>query len=177
VALEVPEPQRAALAGHLERCRASAPAFRWVPTESLHLTLRFLGSVDADLLDRLRSDLRALREPSFRVALDGVGTFGPRSAPRVVWVGVGEGMERAARLAERVEALCQTAGLEPETRPFRGHVTLARARASRGSPLPELPPAPPLEPWTATEFVLYESRLGRPAATYVPLERFRLRST
>src|SRR5207244_3542780 len=68
----------------------------------------------------------------------------------------------------------RAAGLEPEGRPFRGHVTLARARASRGNHLPELPPPPALAPWTATEFVLYESRLGRPGVLYIPLERFAL---
>jgi RNA 2',3'-cyclic 3'-phosphodiesterase len=176
VALEVPEPLRGTLAGHLDLCRAAAPAFRWVPAESLHLTLRFLGSVSPDRLDALRGGLRGLRDRSFQLALDGVGTFGARSAPRVIWVGMREGIERAAELAERVEAVCQAAGLEPESRPFRGHVTLARARASRGSPLPELPSPPPLEAWTATEFVLYESRLGKPARAYVPMERFRLGS-
>ena len=174
VALEVPEPQRAALTRHLERCRAAAPDFRWVAPGSLHLTLRFLGSVDPEVLDRLRDGLRELSDHAFRVALDGVGTFGGHAAPRVVWMGVREGAERAAELAERVELLCRAAGLEPEGRPFRGHVTLARARASRGNHLPELPPPPALAPWTATEFVLYESRLGRPGVLYIPLERFAL---
>ena len=174
MALEVPGPLRATLADHLDRCRAAAPAFRWVPPDGLHVTLRFVGSVSPEVLDGLRGGLRRLEGQAFRLALDGVGTFGGRSAPRVVWIGLREGTEPAAELAERVEAVCRAAGLEPETRPFRGHVTLARARATRGSPLPELPAPPPLESWTATEFVLYESRLGRPAATYIPLERFGL---
>ena len=94
----------------------------------------------------------------------------------MVWVGLREGTEPTTGLTRRVEAVCQAAGLEPESRPFRGHVTLARARASSGSALPELPPPPDLDPWTATEFVLYESRLGKPAPTYIPLERFPLTS-
>jgi 2'-5' RNA ligase len=174
VALEVPEPQRDVLARHLDLCRAAAPAFRWVAPESLHLTLRFLGSVGPDILDDLRSGLGRLGGRSFRLALDGIGTFGARPAARVVWIGVREGAEPAAELAALVETTCQAAGLEPEARRFRGHVTLARARADRGSPLPELPSPPPLEPWTATEFVLYQSRLGKPAAIYVPLQRYRL---
>jgi 2'-5' RNA ligase len=174
VALPVPESHRATLARHLDLCRAAAPAFRWVPPDSLHLTLRFLGSVSPDVLDGLRSGLRRVGGGSFRLALDGVGTFGARTAARVIWMGVREGAEPAAELAALVETACQAAGLEPEARRFRGHVTLARARAARGNPLPELPSPPALEPWTATEFVLYESRLGKPAATYVPLERYRL---
>jgi 2'-5' RNA ligase len=174
VALELPEPIRGALAHHLELCRAAAPEFRWVPPASLHLTLRFLGSVSPEVLDVLRSGLGRLDGRAFRLGLHGIGTFGGHSAPRVVWIEVREGAEHAAELATLVETACQAAGLEPEPRRFRGHVTLARARAARGSPLPELPSPPALEPWTATEFVLYESRLGKPAATYVPLERYRL---
>ena len=174
VALAVPDSQREVIAPHLELWRTGAPGFRWVPPESLHLTLRFLGGIGPELLDGLRAGLRGVRGRPFQVALDGVGTFGGRAAPRVVWVGLREGVEPAAELAGRVEAVCQAAGLDPEARPFRGHVTLARARASRGSPLPELPSLPPLAPWTASEFVLYESRLGRPAAVYLPIERFPL---
>src|SRR2546425_2511181 len=110
VALEVPEPQRGTLARHLDLCRAAAPDFRWVRPESLHLTLRFLGGVSPELLDGLRDGLRRLSGRAFGLALDGVGTFGGRSAPRVVWIGVREGTEPAAELARRVEALCQAAG-------------------------------------------------------------------
>ena len=174
VALEIPEPIGGTLALYLDLCRAAAPAFRWVPPASLHLTLRFLGSVSPDVLDGLRSGLGRLDGRAFRLRLDGIGTFGGRAAPRVIWIDLREGAEQAAALAALVETACQAAGMEPEARRFRGHVTLARARAARGSPLPELPPPPALEPWTATELVLYESRLGKPAATYVPLQRYRL---
>jgi 2'-5' RNA ligase len=174
VALPLPERQRALLAAHLAVCRSAAPEFRWVPPESLHLTLRFLGHVEPIQLERLRQGLREVRGHPFDLALGGLSSFGGRRAVRVVWLGLHEGAPEAAALAQRVEAASQAAGLEAEARPFRGHVTLARARAARGSPLPELPPPPHLAPWTATEFVLFESRLGRPAATYLPLERFPL---
>jgi len=175
VALPLPEPQRALLAAHLVVCRSAAPEFRWVPPGSLHLTLRFLGHLEPSKLERLRRGLRELRGHPFDLALEGLGSFGGRRAARVVWLALREGAAEAAALAQRVEAASQAAGLEAEPRPFRGHVTLARARAARGSPLPELPPPPHLARWTATEFVLFESRLGRPAPTYLPLERFPLR--
>jgi len=54
----VPDDQRALLAGYLERCRERAPGLRWVSPDNLHLTLRFLGSVDAERLDRLGSGLQ-----------------------------------------------------------------------------------------------------------------------
>jgi 2'-5' RNA ligase len=173
LALVLPDRQRDLLAAHVEECARRAPDYRWVPPANLHLTLRFLGSLEQPGLELLQRLLRSVVGAPFELGLDGRGTFGPRAAPRVVWLGVGRGRQECANLARAVEAACRDAGLEPEARPFRGHVTLARARLER-SRLPELPPPPPLEPWTVPEFVLYESRLGGPAATYLELERYRL---
>jgi 2'-5' RNA ligase len=172
LALPLPEVQRRLLAAHVEECQRRAPGYRWVPAENLHLTLRFLGSVQLDALERLGGRLGEVRRAPFELGLDGRGSFGPRTAPRVVWLGVERGVQPCASLAAALEEACQWAGLEPESRPFRPHLTLARARSDSGR-LPELPPPPVLEPWQVTDFVLYESRLGR-LATYLQLQRYPL---
>jgi 2'-5' RNA ligase len=173
LALTLPDEQRGLLGAHVEECARRAPGYRWVPAANLHLTLRFLGSLEGSRLERLREGLERVRLTAFELDLDGRGSFGPRAAPRVVWLGVGAGRENCAALAEAVEEVCAAVGLESEARTFRAHVTLARARSTRSS-LPELPPPPRLEPWTVGDFVLYESRLGGRAATYLELERFGL---
>jgi len=175
VALAPPEAQRAQLGAYLERCRAAAPEFRWVAPESVHLTLRFLGRVEAPPLAALSVRLRGIRYPPFVMRLGALGTFGGRR-PSVVWLGLVEGVEPAAALARALEAACAAVGLEPETRPFRPHLTLARARERSGAVLPELPPPPDMAPWTATEMILFESRLGGGPPVYVPLERFALQA-
>lgn len=172
VALGLPEPHRTALAAHLHECARLAPSYRWVEPDSLHLTLRFLGHLEPEALEAVRRRLAGVRAAPFRLALDGRGSFGPRSAPRVVWLGVAEGVRPCAALAEAVEAACGAAGLEADPRGFRAHVTLARAR-SEGGRLDALPEPPPLPPWTVDEFVLYESRL-RQQPRYVPLARYPL---
>ena len=174
LAVPVPEAQRQSLAAHLEECGRLAPGYRWVLPQNLHLTLRFLGGLDPATVERLRGDLRRVRASPFRLALDGRDAFGPRSSPRVVWLSVSEGAQDCAALAACLERSCRATGLEPEPRPFRAHLTLARARP--GAPrLPTLPEPPALESWTVEDFILYESRLGGRAAAYVPLERYPLR--
>lgn len=174
VAIPVPEPQRRQLGAHLEECARLAPGYRWVPPDNLHLTLRFLGSLDPATLDRLEEELVAVRGGGFRLGLDGRGTFGPRSAPRVIWLGLAAGADESAQLASAIEAASRTVGLEPADRPFRAHLTLARSRPDAPR-LPALPEPPALEPWIVDDFVLYESRLGgRNAAAYVPLRRYSL---
>jgi 2'-5' RNA ligase len=172
VAVSLPEPNLTALERHLAECARAAPAYRWVEPDSLHLTLRFLGNVEPEALERVRGELASVGGTPFTLALDGRGTFGPRTAPRVVWLGVSAGLEPCAALAARVEAVCQRAGLDPEERPFRAHVTLARAFTD-GARLPPLPDPPALAPWTVEDFVLYESRL-RQQPRYVPLGRYKL---
>jgi RNA 2',3'-cyclic 3'-phosphodiesterase len=174
LALRLPEEQRGQLAAHVEECGRRAPGYRWVPAENLHLTLRFLGSVQPDALERLRDELGDVHQSPFELKLDGRGSFGPRAAPRVVWLGVERGAEACIGLAAALEEACRRAGLEPESRVFRPHLTLARARSESGR-LPELPPPPVLEPWQVADFVLYESRLGR-QATYLELQRYPLQT-
>lgn len=172
VALDLPEVHREALAAHLESCTGLAPGFRWVAPDALHITLRFLGHLDPAVLERVAAALGQVRGGTFQIALDGIGTFGSRVAPRVVWLAVGEGLAACRVLAQQVEAACRAAGLDADPRGFRPHVTLARAR-SDGERLPSLPAAPSLAPWTVEDFVLYESRLKR-QPRYVALDRFSL---
>lgn len=146
-----------------------------MPAANLHLTIRFCGQVEDAALAALKAALRDIRQAPFELALGERGTFGGGRHVRVVWLGVSAGAEPLRVLAGDVEAGCRTAGLAPEERPFQAHLTLARAGGrSDGAALPELPPAPALQPWQVAGFVLYESRLGRGPAVYVPIERFEL---
>ncbi len=146
-----------------------------MPASNLHLTIRFCGHVDEPVLRSLRGRLGEVRQGPFELALGERGTFGGDRRVRVVWIGVADGAGALTELARQVEAACRAAGLPAEERPFRAHLTLARAGAGPGGArLPELPPAPSLPAWRAEEFVLYESRLGRGPAVYAPIERFPL---
>lgn len=174
VGIPLPTEQRDALAGYVAICAGSHPEFRWVRPDNLHLTLRFIGAADPALLADLTSRLRSRRWPAFELALGGIGSFGSGRMKRVLWLGLVAGAEPAARLALEVEAACVAAGFEPDPRPFRAHITLARARERRGAPAPALRTVPALPPWPPADFVLYQSKLGPGGAEYVPLERFPL---
>jgi len=155
-------------------CAARAPEFRWVAESNLHLTIRFLGSVDAMTAHQLGERLIGLPIEPFRLQLGELGMFQRGRLVRVVWAGLATGADAARGLAGLVEDECARSGLEPEKRLFQAHLTLARARAREGAPKPELPELPRLEAWTADELVLYQSHLGRGGAVYEPLVRVAL---
>jgi RNA 2',3'-cyclic 3'-phosphodiesterase len=173
--LPVPEAQRKQLDRYLASSSLAAPEFRWTPTANLHLTVRFVGSVERAVVDEIADRLDQLRLPAFELALGELGTFKRGRLVRVVWLQVGEGADRARELAAQVEEECVRAGLEPEARPFQPHLTLARARPRDGANLPELADPPLLRPWPADELVLFSSHLGRAGAVYEPLRKLSLR--
>ena len=162
--LPVPQPQRDELGRFVAECSRVAPGFRWVPAENLHLTVRFVGSVDPALIETVAGALGRKALPSFRLGLGEVGAFKRGRAVRVVWLGLTQGAEEASGLAAEVEAECVRAGLPGEERRFQAHLTLARARAREGSTLPGLPAPPSVEPWRAGELNLYSSRLTKTGA-------------
>jgi 2'-5' RNA ligase len=172
--LPLPEPQRQELGRFIATCGSLAPGFRWTPTENLHLTIRFIGSVERSVVEPVADALAERPPAAFDLELDGLGTFGRGPGARVVWLGLQSGADAAAEVAARVEEECMRAGLVGENRPFRAHLTLARARARYGASLPDLPAPPQLKPWRAEELILYASRLTRSGAIYEVIRALRL---
>ena len=101
---------------------------RWLPEEQLHLTLSFLGDVEASAEDRLRKALREVRVPPFFLPLRGVGVFNSRGRPSVAWAGVGKGHPHLFALNRRIQDAALYAGLEANLKPFHPHVTIGRAK-------------------------------------------------
>jgi 2'-5' RNA ligase len=172
--LPLPEGHREALGRYIVRCQALAPDFRWVPAANLHLTVRFIGAIDRQLVEAIADRLAGSHLGAFDLALGDRESFKRGRLVRVVWLGVSVGVESAQSLALQVEAACVAAGLEPEKRPFQPHLTLARAKPRLGAALPDLPAAPALRPWKADELVLYESHLSPKGSVYEQLRTLRM---
>lgn len=100
-----------------------------VPSENLHLTLRFLGEMDSVGLDRLLAALDEAEFPSlFVLRLGALGAFPNATRASVLWIGVDGASEQLEDLHAAVDESCQSAGFDPEERPFRPHVTVSRMR-------------------------------------------------
>lgn len=174
--LPIPEPHRQALEPYVARCATASPEFRWVAAANLHLTVRFLGHVHSTLAESLGDAVVSDGLHAFDLQLGAeLGSFKRGRLARVIWIGLASGAEPAGVLAAQVEARCREAGLEPETRAFNPHLTLARAKGREGAPLPALAQPPELPQWRADELILYRSQLGRGGSVYEPLRRIRLR--
>lgn len=156
------------------RLRKAGLACRWAAPEALHLTLKFLGEVSPETFAAVRE---ALTPPlgvggPLRLAAAGVGAFPSPQRARVVWAGLTGDVAPLARAALTVEARAETLGIARESRPFRPHLTLGRARSPEGirgarealeEEAPYRGPA-----FCVDELVLYESRLRPGGPEHLP---------
>ena len=109
----------------------------WAQPASIHLTLKFLGDMDEQMIDPLRAALEQAigREIAVNEPLELLGAFPRPQSPRVLWVGPSENWERGAeakRMAEvygAIEQACEGLRFLRETRPISPHLTLARIKA------------------------------------------------
>jgi RNA 2',3'-cyclic 3'-phosphodiesterase len=165
LALWPDEGVRSALAVVTRRCLPRR-GLRPVPPENLHLTLHFLGVLEASLLPRVVDATAGVAGVAFDLELVRLG-FWP--GPRVAWSAPRETPLALLGLVTDLGRALRGAGLIPDPRPFVAHVTLARRVVS--------PPArdvhPPV-PWRVRGFVLVESRTLPEGARYQVLERFPL---
>lgn len=103
----------------------------WRPLEALHVTLRFFGDIREDVARDLDEYLLQVRGAPFDLAVEGAGSFGEGAQLHAVWAGVGES-EPLRRVAKACETAARRAGLAPETRAYKPHVTLAYLRRASG---------------------------------------------
>jgi RNA 2',3'-cyclic 3'-phosphodiesterase len=144
-----------------------------VPPENWHITLRFLGSVDQVVFERLLGRVAETTLPRpFSIRLRGISGFPTPRKATVVWVDLDEDSHSLVDLSEIIEDAAQSAGVAPEERPFRPHLTLARVRPQ--SDISHLLEQQIDLEWIVSEIVIFRSHLGKGGARYEVLETFAL---
>ena len=163
--------------------RAGFTRLRFVRPEGIHITLKFLGSVETGRVEGITRALEGAIEPfELRLTLDKLSGFGGGRL-RVVWVGLSGEIEQLAGLAERIEGALEPLGFPREHRPFAPHLTLVRVpeqapddeRRRLGQHL-EAYRFPLLPPMIVTEVHLMSSILGPGGSKYDKLVSFPVRA-
>ncbi len=157
--------------------KKTLPPMNWVQSESIHLTLRFLGSIEPSCIPQLLSVLKPIGDKTGKFSLDvhGVGVFPNRQRPSIFWVGVSGQTLNLQRLVLKIAAALEPLGFPLEEKAYHPHLTLARIKrdnASVGSALLEkgaLESDHHLGTLTVDRFVLFQSDLNPTGACYTPL--------
>ncbi|MCX7837840.1 MAG: RNA 2',3'-cyclic phosphodiesterase [Anaerolineae bacterium] len=132
IAIELNDALHRALADVQARLKRDtvARAIRWVAPENIHITLKFLGDVDAARIPALERAIAQVCNDfaPFTLTIGGAGAFPNMRKPNVIWVGARGQVDVAARLAEHIDAACATFGFAREERAFTPHLTLGRVK-------------------------------------------------
>jgi 2'-5' RNA ligase len=104
---------------------------RWIKSQGMHLTLKFLGEIAPQAVDDIQAALKNAMAPytAFPLTVKGTGVFPPKSRrPRILWLGMIPNQE-LEKIQAAVEQAMEALGFPRETRKFRPHLTLGRVKA------------------------------------------------
>jgi 2'-5' RNA ligase len=149
---------------------------RFVETDNLHLTLKFIGEVSPENAQRIQNLLKTINYSVLNLSFFGGDTFPyGKKEPQVLYLSLGD--ETLARLVSILELSLKSLGIERDPKAFKGHLTLARVKGRM------VPPQVQIfreltedftENFVAREFILYQSCLSLQGPTYKALERYGL---
>jgi 2'-5' RNA ligase len=177
VGVELPERVRTAIHDATAPWRPSLPAFRWTSPDALHLTIAFIGNVDADDVTAIASTVEVAAAALVPVptGLTRFGMFPERGGARVLWVGLDDPDGGLRRVASEV-ALALEGFLQGEGRPYHPHITIARTRRPATVPAAFPDGQVPAARWTIDALTLFRSHLGAGGPRYERLGRWSLQA-
>lgn len=104
--------------------------YKWEPKEKLHITLKFIGEVQENLLEIISEELKFIKNyPIFECSLNNFGFFVLRGTPKILWIGVNAG-EQIYSLVDEINLRLKKFSVQPETKPFKSHITILRLKGN-----------------------------------------------
>lgn len=176
IAFHLPEDLRGHIRGVQEHLRSCGLRMRWVAPENIHLTLKFLGDIDPSDTEPIAQAMSEAAEGTspLHLGAKGLGVFPTVRKARVLWIGLTGDTHALIQLQNRLADRLADLGYEKESRSFKAHLTIARAKES-----PD--PKQVLEAmekfaafaspnFSAGELILWQSQLKPSGAVYTKLK-------
>jgi 2'-5' RNA ligase len=131
VAIELPSEVKAGLADLRRELERHEHTFiKWVNPDAIHLTLKFLANIPSKQVTKITQAIEEATQgiSPFHLEISELGAFPNLRQPRVLWVGIGGGLDSLLSLQERVDSALTPLGFAKEERAFTPHLTIARLR-------------------------------------------------
>ena len=104
-----------------------------IKQQNLHLTLRFLGNITNDLIEKVSTKMQKIDFNPFSIELKGIGVFPNLYSPRVIWVGITEGTKKMNKIFDQIEVQLRQLAFKPDYKGFSPHLTLARVKYGKNN--------------------------------------------
>jgi len=134
IALPLPGNVEEYLGSVISDFRRKRGRVKWVESKNIHLTLKFLGETDENILDVICQSIKRVAQNRQAVSccLDRIGGFPNLKRPKVIWAGLRDNIEKLVTIASEIEDEMVSHGFERENRPFKSHLTLGRIKENSG---------------------------------------------
>ena len=110
----------------------SGAIVKLVEAQNIHITLKFLGDTDEDLIGKIEEILKDSVEniKPFEIHLKGAGFFPNQNYIKVIWIGI-ENTEELGQIAYKIDDQISKLGFNREKRKFSAHLTVARVKSAK----------------------------------------------
>ena len=98
-----------------------------VELHNMHFTVQFLGEVSEEMIRKISDTLSSIEFSAFSISFAGIGVFPNPNSPRVIWIGVTDGINELEKLAEMIRSKLSHIGFSPDKK-FKPHVTIFRVK-------------------------------------------------
>ncbi len=174
IAALLPDEIRARMDEYIGALRSRCGGVKWEKREKLHVTLKFLGSVDDSNVPEITSVISCIvrNYSPFETEIAGYGGFPDMRYTRILYIGLSENPELSS-LQGRIDEALEPLGFPRETRSFIPHVTIGRIKGRLR--IHEPFPIPEKCKFAIDEIAVVKSETRRDGSVYTPLHIFRLR--
>lgn len=116
-----------------ELIKSAGEGIKWEGKEKFHITLKFLGDVNEEMIDSIYKILSESLTGfgKFPVVYKGIGAFPDFKNPRVIWIGCEDPTGKLSELQKVVEEKMSEFGFEKEDKEYHPHITLGRVKKAR----------------------------------------------
>ena len=170
-AIDISDEARQRIAAYVDdlKRKMGNNAVKFESIDKLHITLKFLGDIDTNTLNRLTSAVRFIagRYSPFTLEVAGTGVFPNAAKPRILWLGINA--EELSSIVNDINNACEPLGFEPDKRDYQPHLTIGRIRDGQRSAETvkyhldhQFAPARS----TVSQLSVYESQLLRTGSVY-----------
>ncbi len=156
------------------KSRLKNERIRWVKTENLHITLRYIGEYENSGIPEISEMLSevSLETKDFKLTYKDLGVFRSLSYPKVLWVGLDEN-EELGELKFKIDRSLIEMGFDLKMEKFSPHLTLGRMKHIKDkrslSDVIEAYRNKIFMDQNAGSIVLVESKLSKSGAEYISL--------
>lgn len=150
----------------------------WKSLDNLHITLEFLGELEANVIPTLTETLTKIArnyEP-FKLSIEELGGFPSIKRPHTLWTAVGGSINELHRLRDEIHTELAKNGFVVEDRQFNPHITLASRPKLNDTDL-SIFFAKKIGEFIVAEIVLFESREIQGKRIYTDLHRASLEAS